>query len=78
MILDALNKVYIWVGSGANKEERDKAEETAKKYIATDSIPRKNPEIEVLVQGKETPSFQKMFPKWDSKMWAQVSIIFIL
>jgi gelsolin len=75
MILDALNKVYVWIGAGANKAERDAAEQTARKYIATDSIPRKSPQIEVLCQGKETPGFQKLFPKWDPKMWAQVSIL---
>ena len=30
MILDLFNTVYVWVGAGANKEEKDHAEATAK------------------------------------------------
>lgn len=30
MILDALNTIYVWIGNGANNEERDSAQNTAK------------------------------------------------
>jgi hypothetical protein len=75
MILDALNVVYVWIGSGANKDERDSAEKTAKKYLETDGIPRKKTEIEILIQGKETPGFKKLFPKWNEKLWEKAVII---
>lgn len=34
-------------------------------------VPRKNPEIEILIQAKETPGFKKLFPKWDDKIWSK-------
>lgn len=30
MILDGLNLIYVWVGNGANKEEKKEAENMAK------------------------------------------------
>lgn len=71
MILDALNTIYVWVGAGANHAERDAAEKTAKKYLETDAVPRKKPQIEILHQGKETPGFKKLFGSWDDKLFAK-------
>lgn len=76
MILDAVNLIYVWVGSGANKEEKDHAKATAEKYLKTSSVPRhKNTTIEILHQGKESPTFKKYFPEWDNKMFQGVSVI---
>lgn len=70
MILDGLNLIYVWVGNGANKEEKREAENIAKKYLETDSVPRhKKASIEVIYQGKETPTFKKYFPSWDDKLF---------
>lgn len=33
MILDGLNLIYVWVGNGANREEKDAAESTAKVFF---------------------------------------------
>jgi len=72
MILDALNTIYVWIGDGANKKEKEAAEATAQKYLETDSVPRhKKAEVEILHQGKENPGFKKLFPEWDDKLWAQ-------
>jgi len=72
MILDALNVIYVWIGAGANRVEKEAAEETAKKYLETDKIARhKKAEIEILHQGKETPGFKKLFREWDDKLWAK-------
>lgn len=30
MILDGFNLIYVWIGNGANREERDAAENIAK------------------------------------------------
>ncbi|CAD5234511.1 unnamed protein product [Bursaphelenchus xylophilus] len=72
MILDALNTIYVWIGDGANKVEKEAANETAKKYLETDNVPRhKTADIDILYQGKENPGFKKLFPAWDEKMWAK-------
>lgn len=36
MVLDALNIIYVWVGAGANKEEKKEAEKTAQ--VCVDQI----------------------------------------
>jgi hypothetical protein len=60
MILDALNVIYVWIGAGANKTEKEASEQLAQKYLKTDSIVRhKKAEVEILHQGKENPGFKK-------------------
>lgn len=56
MVLDALNTIYVWIGADANKNERDAAHQTAKKFLEDSRLPRgKKPEIEVIAQvGGET------------------------
>ncbi|KAE9553727.1 hypothetical protein FO519_003037, partial [Halicephalobus sp. NKZ332] len=74
MILDAVNLIYVWVGNGANKEEKDHAKNTAEKYLSQSVVPRhKNTAIEVLFHGKESPTFKKYFPEWDDKLFQGVS-----
>uniref|UniRef100_A0A1I7X378 Gelsolin-like domain-containing protein n=1 Tax=Heterorhabditis bacteriophora TaxID=37862 RepID=A0A1I7X378_HETBA len=70
MILDALNLIYVWVGSGANPNEKKGAENTAKKYLEQGNLPRHaKTTIETIFQGQETPTFKKFFPKWDDKLF---------
>ncbi|KAH7727868.1 Protein GSNL-1 [Aphelenchoides avenae] len=70
MVLDGQNLIYVWVGAGANRAEKDAAESTAKKYLETDAVPRhKKASIEVIFQNKETPTFKKYFPSWDEKLF---------
>lgn len=75
MILDALNTIYVWIGDGANKVEKDAANDTAQKYLKAGKLPRhKTAQVDILYQGKENPGFKKLFPEWDDKMWAKVSL----
>ncbi|WKY14539.1 hypothetical protein Q1695_000235 [Nippostrongylus brasiliensis] len=70
MILDALNTIYVWVGSGANEKEKKNALETAKKYLKLDNLPRhQETKIETMYQGAENPHFKKLFKKWDDSMF---------
>lgn len=71
MILDALNIIYVWIGAGANKEEKKHAEGMAKKYLETDAMPRSSKAaVEVIHQGSETPLFKKIFPEWNDQLWS--------
>ncbi|KHJ97718.1 gelsolin repeat protein [Oesophagostomum dentatum] len=70
MILDALHQIYVWVGAGATPKEKEGAQETAKRYLKENVLPRhKNTTIETIYQGKETPTFKKFFPKWDDNLF---------
>ncbi|KAF8375436.1 hypothetical protein PRIPAC_81865, partial [Pristionchus pacificus] len=70
MVLDALNIIYVWVGAGANKEEKKEAEKTAQGYLNNSEVKRhKKTVIETVFQGEETPTFKKFFPAWDEKMF---------
>uniref|UniRef100_A0A7E4VEF7 Villin-1 n=1 Tax=Panagrellus redivivus TaxID=6233 RepID=A0A7E4VEF7_PANRE len=72
MILDALNIIYVWVGTGANKEEKAHAKQTAEKFLKATSAKRhKTTTIDVIYQGEETPTFKKFFPEWDDKLFKQ-------
>ncbi|KIH66870.1 gelsolin repeat protein [Ancylostoma duodenale] len=70
MILDALNVIYVWVGAGANQDEKKGALNTAKKYLEQGNLPRhKKTTIETIFQGQETPTFKKFFPSWDDELF---------
>ncbi|WKX97546.1 hypothetical protein Q1695_013312 [Nippostrongylus brasiliensis] len=70
MILDALHTIYVWVGAGANPNEKKNATATAEKYLKMANLPRhQKTSIETLYQGKETPVFKKLFPTWDDKLF---------
>ncbi|KAK6760100.1 hypothetical protein RB195_021566 [Necator americanus] len=70
MILDALYTIYVWVGAGANQEEKKRAHDTAKKYLNEGNLPRKKETaIETIYQGHETTSFKKFFPSWNDEMF---------
>ncbi|VDM40652.1 unnamed protein product [Toxocara canis] len=72
MILDALNTIYVWIGTNANPNEKKHAHRTAQKYLETDSLPRHHPRIETVYQGEETPDFKKLFKSWDDKLFDPV------
>ncbi|CAI2355113.1 unnamed protein product [Caenorhabditis sp. 36 PRJEB53466] len=70
MILDALNLIYVWVGSNANPNEKKEALNTAKKYLEKDKLPRhKKTTIDTIYQGQEPPTFKKFFPSWDENLF---------
>ncbi|XP_013406709.1 advillin [Lingula anatina] len=72
MLLDAQQNVFIWVGEGANKEEKTQAEKAAFEYINTDPTGR-DPDTPVLKikQGFEPPNFTGFFGTWDKDMWSK-------
>ena len=59
MILDTYAEVYVWIGKGANAEEKKKSLETAIEYIKSDPSGRtvQNTVLITLKQGFEPPSF---------------------
>ncbi|GMT31760.1 hypothetical protein PFISCL1PPCAC_23057, partial [Pristionchus fissidentatus] len=72
MVLDAFNTIYVWVGAGANAEEKKYAETTAKDYLSNGTVKRpKQTHTETLFQGQESPTFKKFFPAWDDKMFKE-------
>ncbi|XP_078324667.1 advillin-like isoform X1 [Crassostrea virginica] len=72
MILDVWDTVYVWIGSGANKQERDEAESLAIEYVKTDPAGR-DPDTPVykVKQGFEPPTFTGFFGMWDRDLWSK-------
>ncbi|XP_030829530.1 advillin isoform X2 [Strongylocentrotus purpuratus] len=69
MLLDAYNELYIWVGAGANAEEKKQILGTAKEYLMTDPSGR-DPDSTQLIQvkqGFEPVPFTGWFMAWDNK-----------
>jgi len=61
-LVDVGNKVFVWVGSGASKEERAKSMSMAVKFIADSGRPTHTPCIRV-VQGGENANFNLQFQR---------------
>jgi gelsolin len=72
MVLDAGDEVYVWVGDGAEEEEKDKAFEMAAEYIKTDPTERSldTTVFFVVKQGNEPEAFKGVFPSWDDSLWS--------
>ncbi len=68
MMVDVGTAVYLWVGSGANREEKDKSVETAQKFIEaaaqSDGRDADCPIVQVSA-GNEPVLFTQFFPGWD-------------
>lgn len=73
MLLDAWFEVFVWIGNGANNEEKKKAMETAIEYIDSDPSDRTSQDtvIMTLKQGFEPPNFKCHFHAWDDNKWSQ-------
>lgn len=71
MILDSGDEVFVWVGKGANEEEKNKSIKLAEDYISTDPTDRdlNNTVIIQCKQGEEPDSFKSMFKRWDNDLW---------
>ena len=66
MILDTGLALYIWIGTGANEQEKIKAEETAKEYVAdADTKLSKKASIVKIQSGKEPSCFTQYFAGWE-------------
>ena len=66
-ILDADQEVYVWVGKGANKEERKEAMMYAAKYLTEKNKPSFTPIVRV-VENAETAVFKSKFKVWPQPM----------
>ncbi|MFH4979453.1 hypothetical protein AB6A40_006162 [Gnathostoma spinigerum] len=69
MILDTFNKVYVWIGKGANSNEKANALDQVQKYLETDALPRDSPDVVEVHQGDEPNDFKEYFPNWDDEMF---------
>lgn len=58
-------KIFIWVGKGANLNEKKEATARAIKYVADNQLPKSTP-IERVSESTETASFKAEFTVWDS------------
>jgi hypothetical protein len=68
MLLDAWNEVYLWIGNGANTDEKKAALESAIKYLTTSPGGRSPDSTPILTvkQGFEPPLFTSHFI-WDAE-----------
>lgn len=71
MLLDAYNEVFVWIGKGANAEERKESMKLSTSYVDGDPSPRKAADtiITVIKQGNEPPNFTCHFLAWDDSKW---------
>lgn len=58
MILDSGNAIYVWIGKGANFDEKRAAMQKATEYMTHNNRPKTLPVCRV-VDGKETEAFKK-------------------
>ncbi|XP_036359317.1 advillin isoform X2 [Octopus sinensis] len=73
MLLDTFKEIYVWIGKGANEEEKRESLETAMDYIKTDPTGRTvdTTLIVQVKQGSEPFKFRGCFIEWDPKRWAK-------
>ena len=66
MLLDTGETLFVWLGQGSSKVERNEVLVTAKGYLLSDPSER-NVDIPVIVvkQGYEPPNFCGFFGAWD-------------
>ena len=66
MLLDAWDSLFIWIGSGSNKQESEESERIAFDYIRTDpSMRGTDLPIFKIRQGMEPSIFTGFFGVWD-------------
>jgi len=73
MILDCFNVVYVWVGEGANEQEKKMAIQTAEDYVkAAAESDGRDPDTSIMsVKAcKEPASFTSQFRGWDAELFA--------
>nr|XP_002128995.1 gelsolin [Ciona intestinalis] len=72
MMLDTFNQVFIWIGEGANAEERASAPGLVKEYIESDPRGRdSNCPIHKIKMGLEPVNFIGFFPSWDHDFFSR-------
>jgi len=68
MMLDVGTGLYIWVGSGANDDERIKSDKSALKYLAAAPDKMERFSIVKIMSGNEPLIFTQWFDNWDHEM----------
>jgi Gelsolin repeat len=70
MLLDAYSSIYVWIGHGSNKFERNGAYKTANRYIESirDDRDKSSVQIVEVEAGREPPSFTVFFPEWRAEI----------
>jgi len=72
MILDCFTDIFVWIGNGANADEKKQALQAAMDYLKkdagrnADSTP-----ISVIKQGREPPTFTSNFFAWNPNKWSE-------
>ena len=71
MVLDSGDALYIWIGKGANDEEKEKSLEMAEEYIKSDPTDRTFEDTLVITvkQNEEPDAFKSYFGKWNPALW---------
>ncbi|XP_037922768.1 gelsolin isoform X3 [Hermetia illucens] len=74
MVLDGGDEIYVWIGDGSTKEEKEKSIDMAKQYIRTDPSERSEETVPLvkIQQGNEPRSFKRLFPAWDDDVWTSI------
>jgi hypothetical protein len=72
MILDTYFEVFIWIGFGANAEEKKKSLESALEFVRLDKSGRTVDDTVFISvkQGFEPPNFSSQFHGWDATKWS--------
>jgi hypothetical protein len=72
MLLDTYREVMVWVGNGANAEEKSKALQAAMDYVKNDKSGRTVDDTAILQikQGREPPNFTCHFLAWNPAKWS--------
>ena len=72
-VMDAWNKIFVWVGHDSNKFEYNAAYRNIDKYIAALKDGRKKEDIMIAEQEPyhEAPMFKVQFPNWSDAVAAK-------
>lgn len=71
MILDTYDFIYVWLGNGSRKDEREGAWKNVLEYLSTDLTGRKleNTIVMRIKQGNEPIEFTYHFESWDPELF---------
>lgn len=61
------NTIFLWIGNGADAEEKERSGELVEKYIKEHD--REDVTITTLHQGEEDDHFKVYFPSWNTEIW---------
>lgn len=74
MVLDSGDEIFIWIGNGANEEEKSQSLKMAEDYIRTDPTERTldNTVIITVKQAEEPATFITFFEDWNYNLWNEL------